>query len=117
LAGGSLAGTLAARGVGGAVVETIAIRLGANAVLATVGGIGLTVSGIGLILLGAGVAFQVGAILLTPDDLQVWLGRSYFGTDGGIFFTRQREDMFKKGDWIAEKSALEELITNSKQKK
>ncbi|WP_229264176.1 hypothetical protein [Duganella sp. 1411] len=38
LTAGSLAGTLAARAVGGAMVEAVAVRLGANAVLATVGG-------------------------------------------------------------------------------
>lgn len=112
LTSGVAAESLAARGIGGAVVRTVAVRLGANAVLATVGGIGLTVSGVGLILLGAGVAFQVGAILLTPDELQVWLGRSYFGRDGGIIFSGKRDDMFPKGDWETEKKALEEVIKN-----
>lgn len=111
LTSGAAAEVLVARGVGGAIVRTVAVRVGANMVLATVGGVALTVSGIGLILLGAGVAFQVGAILLTPDDLQAWLGRSYFGLDGGIIFTGKRDDMFPKGDWQAEKKALEEVIT------
>jgi hypothetical protein len=112
LTSGVAAESLVARGVGGAVVRTVAVRLGANAVLATVGGIGLTVSGVGLILLGAGVAFQVGAILLTPDELQMWLGRSYFGRDGGIIFSGKRDDMFPKGEWETEKKALEEVIKN-----
>jgi hypothetical protein len=116
LAGGAVAGTLAARSVGGVVVETIAVRLGANAVLATVGGIGLTVSGVGLILLGAGVALQVGAILLTPDEMEIWISRTYFGTGGGFLSIGERDDKFKKGDWLAEKTALEELIENSKKK-
>ena len=110
LTGGAAAEVLVARGVGGAIVRTVAVRVGANMVLATVGGVALTVSGIGLILLGAGVAFQVGAILLTPDDLQAWLGRSYFGLDGGIIFSGKRDDMFPKGDWQAEKKALDEII-------
>lgn len=115
LTSGAAAEVLVARGVEGAIVRTVAVRVGANMVLATVGGVALTVSGIGLILLGAGVAFQVGAILLTPDDLQAWLGRSYFGLDGGIFSPGKRDDMFPKGDWQAEKKALEEIIAKMPQ--
>ncbi|GJJ02303.1 hypothetical protein RugamoR64_28410 [Duganella rhizosphaerae] len=113
LTGGAIAGALEARAIGGAVVRTVATRLAANAVIATVGGIGLTVSGIGLLLLGAGVVAQVGAIVLTPTDTQRWLGRSYFGRDGGLVFSGKRDDMFKKGDWQAEKEALEEVIANA----
>lgn len=112
LTSGVAAESLVARGAVGAVVRTVAVRVGANAVLATVGGIGLTVSGVRLILLGAGVAFQVGAILLTPDELQMCLGRSYFGRDGGIIFSGKRDDMFAKGEWETEKKALEEVIKN-----
>ncbi|MEO5934870.1 MAG: T6SS effector BTH_I2691 family protein [Duganella sp.] len=112
---GYVASSLSARGVGGAVVRTVAVRLGANAVLATVGGVALTASGVGLVLLGASVAFQVGAILLTPDQLQTWLARSYFGQDGGIIFPGKRDDMFPKGDWPVEKKSLEEVIEKSKE--
>ena len=117
LTAGVVAGTLAANGVGGAVVETIALRLGSNAVLATVGGIGLTVSGVGLILLGAGIALQVGAILLTPDEMEIWLSRTYFGTGGGFFGMGERDDKFPKGDWLAERNTLDQLIGNSNNKK
>jgi len=108
---GVLADTLVARGIGGAVVESIAVRVGAGAVLATVGGIGLTVSGIGLVLLGAGVAFQVGAVALTPTPMQRWLSRSYFGKDPSLFdWNGKRDDMFAKGDWKAEFAALQEAL-------
>jgi hypothetical protein len=110
LTAGAVAESLAVRNIGGAVVRTVALRLGANAVLATVGGIGLTVSGVGLILLGAGVAFQVAAIVLTPDDLQEWLAKSYFGLDGGVIFSDKRKDMFAKGNWEEERKALDEVI-------
>jgi hypothetical protein len=110
---GTIAGALETRAIGGAVVRTIATRLAANAVVGTVGGVGLTVSGIGIVLLGAGIVFQVGAIVLTPTDLQRWLGRSYFGRDGGILFSGKRDDMFAKGDWNSEKSEFEKLMMNS----
>lgn len=111
---GYVASSLSARAIGGAVVRTVGVRLGANAVLATVGGVALTASGVGLVLLGASVAFQVGAIILTPTDLQVWLARSYFGLDGGIIFSGKRDDMFPKGDWPAEKAALDKVIEQSR---
>ena len=108
---GFAANTLVARGVGGVVVETIAARAGASAVLATVGGTALTVSGIGLILLGAGVALQVGAVVLTPTPLQRWLSRSHFGRDPSIFdWDGKRDDMFVKGDWKAEFAAFQEAL-------
>jgi hypothetical protein len=107
---GAIASSLEARGIGGAVVQTVAARLGGNAVIGAVGGVGLTVSGIGLVLLGAGLIFTVSAIVLTPNDLQRWLGRCYFGRDGGVIFSGKRDDMFVKGDWASEKAALDEVI-------
>jgi hypothetical protein len=73
----------------------------------------LTVSGVGLLLLGAGVAIQVAAIVLTPNELQRWLGRSYFGRDGGFIVQGKRDDMFAKGDWRAERAALDEVMKNT----
>jgi hypothetical protein len=64
------------------------------------------------VLLGAGIAFQVGAIALTPTPLQRWIGRSYFGKDPGIFFAGKRDDMFPKGDWPSEFAARNEIIRN-----
>jgi hypothetical protein len=111
VAAGALADTLVARGIGGAVVESIALRVGAGGVLATVGGTALTVSGIGLVLLGAGVALQVGAVALTPTPMQRWLSRSYFGKDPSFFsWDGKRDDMFAKGDWAAEFKALQEAL-------
>lgn len=111
---GAGADTLAARGVGGAVVESIALRVGATGVLAEVGGVALTVSGIGLVLLAAGIAFQVGAVALTPSDIQRWVSRSYFGKDPGIIWDGKRDDMFKKGDWAAELEALDAVLGTKK---
>ncbi|KQV82263.1 hypothetical protein ASD15_09420 [Massilia sp. Root351] len=110
---GAVAGALETRAIGGAVVRTVATRLAANAVLGTVAGVGLTVSGVGLLLLGAGVAIQVAAIVLTPNELQRWLGRSYFGRDGGFIVQGKRDDMFAKGDWRAERAALDEVMKNT----
>ncbi|HVK93881.1 MAG TPA: T6SS effector BTH_I2691 family protein [Noviherbaspirillum sp.] len=112
MAAGVAADTLIARGVGGAVIRTIAVRVGASGVLATVGGTALTVSGIGLVLLGAGMALQIGAIALTPTPMQRWISRSYFGKDPGIFFDGKRDDMFPKGNWKMEFEALQKAIRN-----
>jgi hypothetical protein len=79
-------------------------------VLAVVGGTALTVSGVGLVLLGLGMAFQIGAIALTPTPMQRWISRSYFGKDPGIFFDGKRSDMFAKGNWKAEFEGLQEAL-------
>ena len=111
VASGALADTLVARGIGGAVVESIALRVGAGGVLATVGGTALTVSGIGLVLLGAGMALQIGAVALTPTPMQRWLSRSYFGKDPSFFdWDGKRDDMFAKGDWGAEFKGLQNAL-------
>jgi hypothetical protein len=111
IAAGALADTLVARSVGGVVVESIALRIGASGVLATIGGTALTVSGVGLVLLGAGVALQIGAIALTPTPMQRWLSRSYFGKDPRFFsWDGKRSDMFAKGDWAAEFKGLQEAL-------
>lgn len=107
IAAGYMADTLVARQVGGAVVRTIALRVGAAGALGVVGGTALTVSGIGLVLLGAGIAFELTAIALTPTPMQRWMSRSYFGKDPSWFdWDGKREDMFKKGDWKSESQAL-----------
>jgi hypothetical protein len=111
LSAGAVADTLVARGIGGAIVEGIALRVGAGGVLATVGGTALTVSGVGLVLLGAGVALQIGAVAITPTPMQRWLGRSYFGKDPSVLsWGGRRGDMFAKGDWAAEFKALQESL-------
>lgn len=115
LSAGTIASTLEARGIGGVVVRTVATRFAANAVIGTVGGVAFTVSGIGLVLMGTGLVFSVAAIVLTPTEFQQWLGRSYFGRDGGLLGSGKRNDMFKKGDWKAEKDALDIVIKNSEQ--
>lgn len=116
LAAGAVADTLFARGVGGALVRTIALRLGERGVLVAVGGTALTVSGIGWVLLGAGMAFQIGAIVLTPVPIQRWMSRSYFGKDPSwIGQDGQRGDMFAKGDWKGEYEALQKAIADGSQ--
>nr|WP_315189127.1 T6SS effector BTH_I2691 family protein [uncultured Albidiferax sp.] len=105
---GAAGDTLVARGIGGAVARTIAMRVGAQGVLAVVGGTALTVSGIGLVLLGAGMALQVGAVAMTPTPMQRWMSRSYFGQDPSWFdWDGQRDDMFAKGDWASEYAGLQ----------
>lgn len=89
LAIGGLAETAVARGgiAATSVVRTLAVRAGstaASAALVTVGGTALTVAGIGLVLLGVGIVVQIGAVALTPSDVQRWVGRSYFGVDREI---------------------------------
>ena len=114
---GAVASTLEARAIGGTIARSLATRLAANAAIATVGGVAITVSGVGLVLLGAGIVFQVGAIVLTPTKVQRWLGRSYFGRDGGLIFSGKRDDMFAKGDWLAEKTELEAIFKESEEAK
>ena len=63
-----------------------------------------SVTGWGIILLGAAVLFEVGAIALTPTELQTWLQGSYFGHGKG------KEAKFTKGDWKSECAALEALF-------
>ena len=104
---GAVAETIAARKVGGAVVQqaarAIIVRVGAQGTLTVVGGVTITASGIGLVLLGLGIVFQVGAIVLTQTPMQKWVGRSYFGTGN---------DKFAKGDWPAEQAALNAAINS-----
>lgn len=114
LAVGGLAETAVARGATSAIVRTIAIRAGTTAgttALVSVGGVGLTVSGIGLVLLGAGIIVQIGAVALTPSDVQRWVGRSYFGIDKevmGIWGGGKRNDRFM--NWEAEVAALNAIM-------
>lgn len=95
---GVVANTLVARGIGGVAARGALVRMG----LLEAGEIlGLSLSGWGLLLLGAGVIFQVGGMAITPTPIQKWAGRSYFGKD---------DDKFPKGDWAAERKALEEVL-------
>ncbi|WP_307722098.1 T6SS effector BTH_I2691 family protein [Pseudoduganella albidiflava] len=111
LTAGAIASALEARVIGGAVVRTVATRIGVGTVFAS------AVSGVGLLLLGIGVVAQITAIVLTPSDFERWLARSYFGKGGGGLFSMQdRADKFKKGDWGSEKAALEEMIAQAEKK-
>jgi hypothetical protein len=104
---GVAAESMTARVIGGSVARSIAGRLGAGGALAAVG---ITVSGVGLFLLVAGVTLQIGAIALTPNPVQKWMRRSYFGQDKLYFFGHfgggQPDDSFKEG-WQEE---FEELL-------
>jgi hypothetical protein len=114
LAIGGLAETALARGSTSAIVRTIAIRAGTTAgtsALVNVGGIALTVSGVGLVLLGLGVVVQIGAVALTPSDVQRWVSRSYFGLDKeimGIWGGGKRNDRFK--NWETELAELNAIM-------
>jgi hypothetical protein len=103
------AGTLAARGIGGAVASAIAVRAGA------VGGasvLGLTITGWGIVLLGAGMVVQIFAIALTPTTIQRWVARSYFGRKRSLLGSSDetRDDMFPKGNWAAEYAGLQAAL-------
>lgn len=77
---GAVADRLVARQVAGMAVRRVALRYGAQG---TAAALGVSLSGWGLILLAVGVLFEVGAVVLTPNDLQKWLQRSYFGYGRG----------------------------------
>lgn len=104
-AGLTLAGALAdrqlAKGVASAAARRMAMRFGAQGA-ATL--LGISVSGWGLLLLGAAVLFEVGAVVVTPTELQEWIKRSYFGKG-------PQDKKFAKGDWAAEFAALEKLFS------
>jgi len=104
---GVLADALVARGIGGAAVEAIAVRLGAGGAASLAG---ISISGWGLLLLGAGLGLQMVAIAVTPTPMQRWASRSYFGKDTVLGFETKRDDMYAKGDWKAEFDGLQEAL-------
>ncbi len=107
---GVLADALVARGIGGAGVEAVALRLGASGAASLAG---ISISGWGLLLLGAGFGLQVLALALTPTPMQRWASRSYFGRETLLGFETKRDDMYAKGAWIAEFEGLQEAIKKS----
>lgn len=114
------AGGLARRAVAGGTTNVIARALaarGANMVLVTVGATALSSTGVGFVLLGIGIAAQIGAIALTPDEIERWLSRSYFGKDReifGIWGGEKRRDRFPHGNWAAELAGLSEAMAKSR---
>lgn len=100
---GALADRQVAKGVASAGARRMAMRFGAQGAASL---LGISVTGWGLLLLGAAVLFEVGAVMLTPTQLQEWIRRSYFG-DG------PEDRKFAKGDWAAEFAALEKLFSSS----
>ncbi|QYF94953.1 hypothetical protein KY495_07220 [Massilia sp. PAMC28688] len=113
---GQIAATSAARAVVPVIVTTAAKRLGATG-LGVVLGVTVTVSGLAFFFLIAGVSLQIGAILLTPTQLQRWISRSYFGKDRNFIITGgdRREDSFSHGDWKAEFEAFSQAVGLSAQ--
>ena len=85
-----------AKGISNAIlrtaVERIAIRYGAASTL------GLT--GWGTALLGLAMLFEVGAILMTPSEMEKWVSRSYFG----------KSSKKKYRSWAEEEAALKALF-------
>jgi hypothetical protein len=86
---------------GSLLARRLALRYG---VQGTAMLMGLTISGWGIVLLTVGVAFEVGAVMMTPSEIQKWAQRSYFGYGKGD------EPKFAKGDWASEKAALSTLV-------
>lgn len=106
-AAGAIADVAVKRGVGGALAEGVAARLGARGALFTAEALGLgisaTVSGVGIVLLGVGIMAQLFAMLATPSELQAWMSRSYFGQ---LPDKTQPPNKFAKGDWKTENDVL-----------
>lgn len=116
-AGAVVARFAVGRGVTTVGVVALAGSAGAEAILLTVGGIALTVSGLGLIMLGIGIVAQIGAVALTPSDVQAWVSRSYWGIDKdilgmGIIGGGKRKDRFT--NWQQELAALDALTESTK---
>lgn len=108
---GIAAETLVARGIGGAVARSIAVRFGVAGGAAL---FGISITGIGLICLGVGLGLQVVAIVMTPTPLQRWVARSYFGRDDSFFsLDDERSDMFPKGNWQVEFDAFEAALKDA----
>jgi hypothetical protein len=93
---GAVANRLVARGVGGAMVRTISLRLG-TAAAAT------ALTGWGLVLVGAGLVFEGVAVMLTPSELEKWARKSRFGKLRGERFS----------SWSAELAQLEKVLKAS----
>lgn len=100
---GALADRQIAKGVANRTAFAIAARFGAKG---TASLLGLSVSGWGLMLLGLGLLFELGAVVLTPTELQEWVRRTYFGKG-------PQKDRFAPGDWAAELRAFERLFPMS----
>jgi hypothetical protein len=79
-AAGAIADRAVARQVASVAVRRVALRYGAQG---TAAALGISMSGWGLVLLAVGVLFEVGAVVMTPTELQKWLQRSYFGNGKG----------------------------------
>jgi hypothetical protein len=97
IAYGAYADRQVAKGVASAAMRRAALRFGARGA-ATFLSVGVT--GWGLIFLGLGLLFEVGAVMMTPTQVQNWVRRTYFG---------KGPNKFKPGDWDAEFGALNAL--------
>lgn len=114
---GIIAETAVARGAGGVIIKAVAVRFGASATIATIGGVALSASGIGLVLLGVGLAVQLTAIALTPSALQKWFSKSYFGKNHEIlwFSFGNRDERFT--NMLEELKALDLILAEFTPKK
>lgn len=82
-------GALARRMIIKGALQTAVVRLGAQ--FATEAAVA-SLSGWGLLLLGAAVLFELGAVLLTPTEMQVWARKSRFGTNSRDKFANAKEE-------------------------
>jgi len=56
------------------------------------------------------MTFELVSIAITPIPILRRIERSYFGRNSNFFsLSEKRDDMFPKGNWAAERRALEEI--------
>lgn len=94
LAAGAMADRMIAKGVARAVAIRIAARFGAQGVIAG------SLSGWGTVLLGLAVLFEVGAVIMTPTEMEKWAKRTRFGN--------RSSGKFK--NWAEEEAELNKLF-------
>jgi hypothetical protein len=95
LAVGAIADRMVAKGVARAVAIRIAARFGAQGVVAG------AFSGWGTVLLGLAVLFEVGAVIMTPSEMEKWAKRTRFGN--------RSSGKFK--NWAEEEAELKRLFS------
>jgi hypothetical protein len=100
LAVGALADRMVAKGVARAVAIRIAARFGAQGVIAG------SLSGWGTVLLGLAVLFEVGAVIMTPTEMEKWAKRTRFGNRFSGKFT----------NWAEEEAELNKLFSPPEKK-
>ena len=66
-----------AKGISSAILRAVALRVAAR--FGAASALGLT--GWGTILLGLAVVIEIGAVALTPSEMEAWVSQTRFGTN------------------------------------